>query len=118
MTRTTANLEAYDYFLRGLETYPWYLGTKEQNLEASEMYEKAIKLDSKYGAAYATLGFSYFWAWYWQWNPDPGTLDRALQLEQQAVALDDSLPIPHMALGAIYLWKRQLTTPLPRESVP
>jgi adenylate cyclase len=105
--RTTDNLEAYDYFLRGLETDPWNLGTKEQNLEASEMYEKAIKLDSKYGAAYAFLGWSYFWAWYWQWTPDPGTLDRALQLEQQAVALDDSLPWSHMALGAIYLWKRQ-----------
>ncbi len=107
VTRTTDNLEAYDYFLRGLETGYLATETKEQNLVASQMYEKAIKLDSRYGAAYASLGFLYFWAWYWQWNPDPGTLDRALQLEQQAVALDDSLPTSHMALGAFYLWKRQ-----------
>jgi tetratricopeptide (TPR) repeat protein len=36
-------------------------------------------------------------------NPDPNGVDRALKLEQQALALDDSLAIAHSTLGEIYM---------------
>ena len=71
------------------------------------MFEKAIALDPKYARAYAELGFSYNVDWIFQWTHDPHTLDRAFQLEQQAIALDDSLPFAHMALGETYLFKKQ-----------
>src|SRR5229473_3145830 len=103
--QTTDNLEAYDDFLRGLE-YRQNLSA-DGNAKARQMFEKAIVLDPKYARAYADLGFSYWMDWIFQWSHDPHTLDRAFQLEQQAIALDDSLPVAHMALGETYLYKRQ-----------
>ena len=40
-------------------------------------------------------------------SQDPNALDRASQLSQQAIALDDSRPFPHTVLGTIHLFKRQ-----------
>jgi adenylate cyclase len=102
--QTTDNLEAYDDFLRGLEYRQ--KGSEDGNEKARQMFEKAIGLDPKYAQAYAYLGLSY-WNWVLQWTYDPHTLDRAFQLEQQAIALNDSLPIAHMALGETYLFKKQ-----------
>jgi tetratricopeptide (TPR) repeat protein len=58
-------------------------------------------------SAYADLGFSYLLDWIFQWSYDPRTLDRAFQLEQQAIALDDSLAIAHRVLAQTYLLKKQ-----------
>src|SRR5215813_673765 len=46
----TDNLEAYDFFLRGVESY-WRL-TKEGNARARQMFEKAVALDLQYAEAY------------------------------------------------------------------
>jgi TolB-like protein/DNA-binding winged helix-turn-helix (wHTH) protein/tetratricopeptide (TPR) repeat protein len=102
--RHTDNPEAYDDVLRGLVLLT---PTKEGNLKARQMFEKAIELDPKYASAYADLGFSYLLGWISQWSPDPHTLDRAFQLEQQAIALDDSLASAHRVLAETYLYKKQ-----------
>src|SRR5713101_4510460 len=103
--RHTNNPEAYDDALRGLE----YLltPTKEGNLKARQMFEKAIELDPKYASAYADLGVIYFIDWVSQRSNDPRTLDRALHLEQQAIALRDSLDEAHQVLAETYLYKKQ-----------
>jgi adenylate cyclase len=103
--KQTDNLEAYDDFLRGTEYY-WSF-TKDGNAKARQMFEKAIELDPKYADAYAWLGLNYWFGWLAQYSPDPNALDRASQLAQQAIALDDSRPFPHTVLGNIYLFKRQ-----------
>ena len=54
MRKRTDNLEAYDYFLRGVE-YFWRF-TKETNAQARQMFEKAVALDPQYAEAYAWLG--------------------------------------------------------------
>jgi tetratricopeptide (TPR) repeat protein len=71
------------------------------------MFEKAIELDPKYADAYAWLGLNYWFGWLAQYSPGANALDRASQLAQQAIALDDSRPFPHTVLGNIYLFKRQ-----------
>jgi adenylate cyclase len=101
----TNNLEAYDYYLRGVDYY-WRF-TKETNMQARQMYEKAIELDPQYAAAYASLGATYTVEWIWQWSQDPQTLERAFALTQKAIALDDSLPIAHSWLGWVYMFKKQ-----------
>jgi hypothetical protein len=52
--RPTDNLEAYDDFLRGDEYY--FRLTKEDNAKALQWFQEAIKLDSRFGAAYAAMG--------------------------------------------------------------
>jgi TolB-like protein/Tfp pilus assembly protein PilF len=101
----TDNLEAYDYFLRGTEYF--YRVTKETNIQARQMFEKAIDLDPQYAEAYTWLGGTYGLEWIWRWSQDPQTLEHALALAQQALALDDSLPAAHSLLSGIYAQKKQ-----------
>ncbi len=101
----TDNLEAYDYWLRGFGY--WGHPTQEASAQARQMFEKAIALDPQYAEAYASLGFLYWVEWVWRWSVDPQTLERALTLAQQAVALDDSLPGAHLLLSVIYALKQQ-----------
>ena len=69
--------------------------------------EKATELDPRYAAAYASLGWTYYLECAWQWNPDPQGLERAFELAQQAVALDDSSSYAHGLLGNVYMRKKQ-----------
>jgi adenylate cyclase len=86
--KTTDNLEAYDYFLRGLESYN--RATQEANAQARQMFEKAIELDPQYAEAYAGLSWTHSREWVYQWSQDPQALERAFVLAQKAVTLDDS----------------------------
>jgi tetratricopeptide (TPR) repeat protein len=106
VSKPTDHLEAYDTFLRGLAYY-WRL-TKEDNLEARQLFERALILDPQYAAAHEFLGATYVMEWNWRWNPDPQNLERAFVLAQQAIALDDSSPGAHLILSEVYLGKKQL----------
>jgi TolB-like protein/class 3 adenylate cyclase len=101
----TDNLEAYDHFLRGMEYY--YRFRKEANIQARQMFERALELDSQYAAAYAFLSWTHWTDWYSQWAPGTQALERAFEAAQKAVTLDDSLPEAHMILGIVYLWQKQ-----------
>src|SRR5262245_56814620 len=65
-------------------------------------------LDPTYAVAYTWLGWTYFMEWAYQLSDDPQALDQALAMEQQAIALDDSSPLAHDILGAVYLWRNKL----------
>jgi TolB-like protein/class 3 adenylate cyclase/Tfp pilus assembly protein PilF len=103
--KTTENLDAYDDLLRGMESLG--SGTKDANMTARQMFERAVALDPQYASAYASIGLTYLIDWESQWNTDPKILGQANELAQKAVALDDSLPAAHDILGDIYLFKRQ-----------
>ncbi len=106
----TNNLDAYDFYLRGLETRlrGLYETKKELNAQARQLYEQAVALDPQYAAAYAGLGWTYWLEWFFQWNLDRSqTLERAFELAQRAVALDDSLSESHRLLGRVYVWQKQ-----------
>jgi adenylate cyclase len=106
----TNNLEAYDYFLRGLERggRAWDEYRKEANTQARQLYEKAIELDPQYAAAYALLSWTYHLDYFFHWSQDPAQAqERSFELAQRAVALDDSLPMARRSLGNVYLFKRQ-----------
>ena len=103
--KTTDNLEAYDSLLRGVEQF--FRRTQEANVQARQMFEKALALDPQYAEAYAWLGETYDLEWAVRWSVDPQTLERALALAQQALALDDSLPLAHSLLGQVHAKKRQ-----------
>ncbi len=50
---------------------------------------------------------SFYQEWLFRWSTDPQTLERALALAQQALALDDSLPRAHSLLSSVYAQKQQ-----------
>jgi adenylate cyclase len=103
--RATNNLIAYDYALRGQESY--YRFTKEANVKAQEMFEKSIELDPRYAAAYSWLGLVLLHRWTHGWGQDPQLVDRAFESAQRAIGLDESLPEAHRILGDIYLYRKQ-----------
>jgi adenylate cyclase len=88
----TDNLTAYDYVLRGCDSA--HQLTPEANAQARQMYEQAITLDPYYAVAYEALAWTYWLDWAW-WSPDLKNRERAFELAQKALALDDALPGAH-----------------------
>ena len=101
----TRNPEAYDYLLRGLESQ-WHF-TKETFDQARQMYKKAIELDPMYAVAYAWMGWTYWMEWFYQLSDDSHLVEQAFAMEQQALALDDSLSLAHDVLGLVYLYRNK-----------
>ncbi len=101
----TDNMEAYDYVLKGKEYNNRY--TEDANVQARQMYERAIELDPEFAFAYALLALTRFHEWSFGWSQDPRILEQAFELAQRAIALDESLPLGHAMLGTTYLWKKQ-----------
>lgn len=95
--------------MRGIESFQraFYDTKKEANEQARQLFEKAIELDPRYAPAYAHLGWTYLREWFYSWNRTPQALERAAEFAQQAIALDGSLPMPHMVLSNIYVWQKQ-----------
>ena len=100
----TGNLEAYDYFLRGLNQM-WRI-TKDSNRQAQQLFEHALALDPEYAAAHAYLGLTHFLDWVFL-NPSPQVLQRAFESVQKAISLDDSLPEAHGIFCFILPYKKK-----------
>jgi TolB-like protein/class 3 adenylate cyclase/cytochrome c-type biogenesis protein CcmH/NrfG len=109
MHKATDNLEAYDFYLRGMASL-LRAGTerkKEANIQTRQLLEQALGLDPQYAMAYVGLGFTYCYDGLYQWNPDPmQSFERAIELAQRAIALDGSLSQPHLLLSRVYVWKK------------
>jgi adenylate cyclase len=105
LRKDTANLNAFDYRLRGMWYYHRF--TREDNEQARRMFEKAIEIEPGFAGAYAGLGLTYYEPWARLWNQDPRSLERAFQLAKKAISLDDSLSVAYTLLGHVYLWRKQ-----------
>jgi len=104
--RSTSNLDAYDLFQDGQRISK--AGTKKANLQAHEVYRNAIKLDPTYGRAYGALAYIHATNYLRGWTNSPlETLDRAIALANQGVALDDSIPQTYWALGYVHLIRKE-----------
>jgi TolB-like protein/DNA-binding winged helix-turn-helix (wHTH) protein len=103
--KTTDNLEAYDFYLRGLELYS--RDTKETHAQARQMFERAIELDPQYAAPYAFLGWISYEEVVFHGIQDPQALERAFALAHKAVALDDSLAEARHLVAYSYLFHKQ-----------
>lgn len=105
--KTTGNVEAYDYVLRGWAH--WLRASNEDNLHARELFEKALRLDPQYAEAHNGIGVTYYMDWLMKWGPAPQqALEQALAYGQKAVALDDAFPEGHMLLALVYAHKAQI----------
>jgi TolB-like protein/Flp pilus assembly protein TadD len=105
--KSTANVEAYEFLLRGKEHYlrggsasQPVGGANEQKL-ARQMFEQAIKLDSNFADAYAWLALIL----YYQFHDGQGSravLGEAINKANRALELDPNLVIARRALIHIY----------------
>src|SRR4029453_2567546 len=89
----------YDAYLRGIDAFN--RRTPEGNAQARQLFAHAVALDPAYAEAYTGLGGTYRAEWSLGWNQDPQTLERALALAHQALALDDTLPSTYGLLSAL-----------------
>lgn len=101
----TGVLEAYDLVLRGHEERR--RTTREANAEARRLFVKALDLDPEYAAAYAGLSWTHLQSWQFLWSTDRESLERARELAERAIALNDTLVDAYGLLGQIYLWKKE-----------
>ena len=106
MQKGTGNLQAYDYLLKGYNYY--YRRNRAANILAAEMFEKAVSLDPNYAAAYVALGLTEFDKVSYGWTEFPHqALDRAQELAQRGLTLDESNSALHHLLARIFALRNQ-----------
>ena len=104
--RATRNLKAYDFFLEGQSLSRIY--SKKTNEQARVAFHQAIKTDPGYGRAYGAMAFTLAVDFLRGWSDAPTeTLDRALSLAEQAVALSDAIPQTYWALGFVHFVRKE-----------
>jgi adenylate cyclase len=102
----TENLGAYDYFLRGMDHVHRF--TKEDNLQARALFEKALELDQGYARAAGKLTWTYLFDYYNGWSDTPdAALEKALEVARRAIAIDPNEPWAHYALASVYLMEKR-----------
>ncbi|BAB50205.1 adenylate/guanylate cyclase domain-containing protein [Mesorhizobium japonicum] len=100
------NAEAYDCFLRGREL--WHRLTKETNVAARDVLQRAIDLDPNFASAHAFLALTYVLDYLNRWSASPPeSMAQAEEVATRAVALDDSDPWAHWALAIAKLYTRR-----------
>lgn len=98
--RNTSNADAYQAYLKG--RYQWNKRTGDGIKRSIELYEQAIKLDSKYALAYAGLAESYVQGVWHVPFVAKDVLPKAKAAAFKAIELDESLAEAHTALANIY----------------
>ncbi len=107
--KTTENMVAYDYLLRGLDFHKSGRISMDDSTKAVEMFTKAVELDPGFARAHAWLACAT--ANLWPKNPSREQydvlLDNAMTEVQKALSLDENECEAHRIMGAIYLQRRQ-----------
>jgi adenylate cyclase len=101
----TGVLEAYDLVLRG--TVERHRTTREGNAEARRLFVQALDLDPNYASAYLGLAWTHLQSWQLLWTTDREGLERARELGDKAIALNDTLVGAYHLLGQVHLWMKE-----------
>jgi len=102
--KPTENLDAYDYFLRGMGKDHWQ--TLESVDEALRLFHKAIELDSHFASAYGMAAFCYVWRKAGGWVTDRAQeIAEASRLARRAVELgkDDAIALSRAGYALAYV---------------
>jgi adenylate cyclase len=102
-SKPTDVVEAYESYLKGLETATWTKGSYEkEDIERSrEHFEQAVKLDPNFALAYAGLEQCYMEAF--AYNSYKERFPKAEAAALKALEIDDGLAEAHVAYGDL-LW--------------
>ena len=106
------NIHAFEKNMQGLAFLR--RGTKQDNDTARRFFEEAIAIDENYVWPIVNLGLTHISDARLAWSESPAkSLQRAYELAQKALAMDDSNDIAHSLLASIYTVKRQHDKALP-----
>jgi adenylate cyclase len=92
--------------LRGLHYFLRF--NEDDNVLARQEFQEALPLDPENPVAQAMLGWTHLMdVWYGSSESPQKSLERASELAQKAIALDETQDYAHSLLGHIYLLMRQ-----------
>src|SRR6476660_5388583 len=92
---STRNIEAYEAYLRGRKHFHKWT---RQNVEfARQMFERAVKIDPEFAAAWAGLANTYVDLF--RWGRKPRDLEEAHRASEHALKLNPNLAEAHASVG-------------------
>jgi adenylate cyclase len=100
------SMDAWDLVMRALSHY-WRV-TREDNLVAQALLEKAIAIDPNYGQALGVLATSHTFGAHMGWADVATTAPIAERAALAAIRADSEDPWAHHALGGVHLFMRRL----------
>src|SRR5580704_17438728 len=99
------SMDAWDLVMRALSHY-WRV-TRQDNVVAQALLEKAITLDPNYGQALGVLATSYTFSAHMGWADMATVTPIAERAAVAAVRADSEDPWAHQALGCVHLFARR-----------
>src|SRR5215471_8235407 len=99
------SMDAWDLVMRALSHY-WRV-TRQDNLVAQALLEKAIAIDSSYGQALGVLATSFMFTAHMGWADIHAVMPTAERAALAAIGADSDDPWAHNALGHVYLFARR-----------
>jgi tetratricopeptide (TPR) repeat protein len=99
------SMDAWDLVMRALSHY-WRV-TRQDNVVAQALLEKAITIDPNYGQALGLLATSYMFAAHMGWTDMAEAMPIAERAALAAIRADSEDAWAHNALGHVYLFARR-----------
>jgi TolB-like protein len=99
------SMDAWDLVMRALSHY-WRV-TRQDNVVAQALLEKATTIDPNYGQALGVLAASQTFSAHMGWAEMATVAPIAERAAQAAILADSEDPWAHYALGSVYLFKRR-----------
>ncbi len=103
--KTPESMDAWDLVMRALSHY-WRV-TRQDNLVAQALLEKAISIDPNYGQALGVLATSHTFSAHMGWEEMAASARIAEHAALAAIRSDSEDPWAHHALGCVYLFARR-----------
>jgi TolB-like protein len=99
------SMDAWDLVMRALSHY-WRV-TRQDNLVAQALLEKAIAIDPNYGQALGVLATSHTFVAHMGWADRATSMPIAERAALAAIRADSEDPWAHLALALVYLFARR-----------
>jgi TolB-like protein/Tfp pilus assembly protein PilF len=99
------SMDAWDLLMRALSHF-WRV-TRQDNVVAQALLEKAVAIDPNYGRALGMLATSHYFCTHMGWEDAATAMPVAERAALAAIAVDSEDPWAHLALGCVHLYVRR-----------
>jgi TolB-like protein len=103
--KSPESMDAWDLVMRALSHY-WRV-TRQDNVVAQALLEKATAIDPSYGQAHGVLAASHTFSAHMGWADMAAVAPLARRAAQAAIQADSEDPWAHYALGSVYMFMRR-----------